>query len=334
MRFADVVGHQRAVARLRRVAARDRVPAALLLFGPSGLGKRALAEAFATRLLCAAPAGDDACGACDHCMRLAHGTHPDLTVVEREEERRDMRVEQVRTLSRWLALHPLMATRKVAIIDGAHFLNEHGQNALLKTLEEPPGSSVIVLTAPAAALVLPTVRSRCQLVRLDPLPLDDVVRVLAGRGLAPERARRLAPLADGCPGRVVALDGEGEAGTRESVLDTLPRIATLAAPDISRLAQDLARGPVETALAASLGFYRDVLERGLLGAEHPLRNPDAAGPIDAAAARLPVTTVLRQLEAVCDTIAIVERNANRTLALETMLLCLREIERGRPSNPS
>lgn len=328
MRFADLIGHQRASARLRRVP-QDRVPSALLLFGPSGLGKRTVAEAFATRLLCAAPVEDDACGTCAQCVRVAHGVHPDLRLVEREEERRDIRVEQVRELSRWLAQKPLMAARKVAVIDGAHHLNEHGQNALLKTLEEPPGAAVLVLTAPSAALVLPTVRSRCQLVRLDPLAPEEVVRVLVARGLAPEQARRLAALADGRPGRVATLDGEEEAAVRDALLDALPRLASLGAPEISRLAQELARGPVETALAATLGFYRDVLESGLLGADHRLRNPDADHAIRAAAARLPAPTVLRLLEAVCDTIAAVERNANRTLALETMLLCLRETEHGR-----
>src|SRR5207249_493701 len=116
---------------------------------------------------------------------------------------------------------------------------------------------------------------------------------------------------------------------RETLLGTLPRLANLAAPEISRLAQELSRGPIDTALAVTLGFYRDVLESGLVGDEHPLRNPDAGPTIRAAAARLSPTTVLRQLEAVCDTIAAIEGNANRTLALETMFLCLRETERGR-----
>src|SRR5205823_13403059 len=111
---------------------------------------------------CAAPVAGDACQACAHCTRVAAGTHPDLRTVERDAERRDIRIEQVRELARWLALQPLMAHRKVAIIDGAHCLSEPAQNALLKTLEEPPPSAVLLLTAAAAALLLPTVRSRCQ----------------------------------------------------------------------------------------------------------------------------------------------------------------------------
>ena len=329
MRFADLIGHARTVARLRQVAARERVPAALLLHGPTGLGKRAIADAFATRLVCESPLDGDACGTCAQCTRAARGVHPDLRIVERDEERRDIRVEQIRELLRWLTLQPLMANRKVAIVENAHQLNEHGQNALLKTLEEPPGASVIILTAPAAALLLPTWRSRCQLTRVDALPLDDVVRVLEARGLAAERARQLAPLAEGAPGRVIDLDGDAASAARDAVLETLPALAGLSAPDVSRLAQELGRDRIETALASILAFYRDVLEQALLGEQHALRNPDAAGSVRAAAARLPVPLVLRHLEAVCATIAAVERNANRTLALEALLLGLRDTERER-----
>ncbi len=333
MRFADIVGQARAVARLRRAVMHERVPSALLLFGPAGLGKRTLAEALAARLLCL-DGGDDACGACAHCARVARGVHPDVRIVEREEDRRDIRVEQVRELARWLSLQPLMATRKVVIVDGAHLLNEHGQNALLKTLEEPPGASVLVLTAPSAALVLPTVRSRCQLVRLDLLSLAEVEQALVARGVAVERARQLAPLAEGCPGRVAAFDGDAETAVREVLLDALARLPGTSAADISKLAQELARGSVDVALAVTLSFYRDVLEQGLLGDEHPLRNPDAASVVHATAGRLTVPAALRQLEAVCDTITAVERNANRTLALETLFLALRATERGRPLDVS
>ncbi len=327
MRFADVVGHERVSARLGRAVAEDRVPGALLLLGPPGIGKRRVADAFAARLLCLAPEGGDACGACAHCTRLAAGTHPDLRLVTRDEERRDIRIEQVRELARWLALQPLMATRKIAVVDGAHCLNEHGQNALLKTLEEPPAASVLVLIAPSAGLLLPTIRSRCQVFRLDPLPREGVVRVLTAAGVSPERARDLASLAEGSPGQALAYEGEDAAGARAAVLESAPRLGALSAHEISKLAQDLAKGPPEPAFATLLAWYRDVLETSLLGEQAELRNVDATSAVRAAAGRPPVTA-LRQLEAVCDTIAAVESNANRMLSLETMLLWLREIDRG------
>jgi len=333
MKLADVVGHERATARLRRVADAGTVPAAILFLGPAGIGKRTLAEAFAARLLCAAPGGGDACGACAQCTRLAAGTHPDLRLVAREAERRDLRIEQVRELTRWLALQPLMAARKVGLVDDAHCLNEHGQNALLKTLEEPPGASVLLLVATSAALVLPTVRSRCQPIRLEPLPAADVARVLAAKGMPAAAIGDVAALAEGSVGRALALVAEADAPGRKRLLDALPRLATVPASELSAIAQDLARGGSETALAAALAWYRDVLEVSLVAGAEPRRNPAAAATIRTVAAGGRPASVLRQLELVCDTIADLEKNANRMLSIETMLLALRETERQRGSGP-
>lgn len=328
MKLSAVVGHPRAIARLAAAAESGRVPHAVLLLGPAGVGKRTLADAFAARLLCDAPVRADACGTCAQCTRVAAGTHPDLQIVTRESERRDIRIEQVRELTRWLGLQPLMTDRKVAIVDEAQCLNENGQNALLKTLEEPPASSVLVLLATSAALMLPTVRSRCQVLRLDPLAADDVVQILVANGVDAERARRLAPLAEGAPGRMLALGGEEATRARDRMLADLPRLAALDAPAISALAQELSRGPSDAALATAVSWYRDVLHARL--ADEALRptNEDVADAVRTSATGASVPRLLRQLAVVCDTIDGIARNANRTLALETMLLRLRAVERG------
>ena len=328
MSLARVVGHAEAAARLAHAAADDRVPAAVLLVGPAGIGKRTLADAFAARLLCAAPVAGGACGACAHCTRVGAGTHPDLHLVARDAERRDIRIEQVRGLTRWLALQPLMAARKVGVLDDAHCLSEQAQNALLKTLEEPPGAAVLVLVASSAALLLPTVRSRCQVVRLEPLPAAEVVRVLEASGVPAEQASQLAPLAEGSPGRALALAGEAEKRARSLVLRDLPRLRELDADELSRTAQELSRGALDAGLATALAWYRDVLETALAGDGAALRNPAAADDVRRAARRLSAAALLRQLEAVYDTIIALEKNANRMLAVETMLLSLRAIERG------
>ncbi len=280
MSFARVVGHAGAAARLARAAADGRVPAAVLLVGPAGIGKRALADAFAARLLCAAPGAGGACGACAHCTRVGAGTHPDLHLVARDPERRDIRIEQVRELTRWLTLQPLMAARKVGVLDDAHCLSEQAQNALLKTLEEPPGAPVLVLVASSAALLLPT------------------------------------------------FAGEAETHARALVLRDLPRLRELGADELSRSAQALARGALDAGLATALAWYRDVLETALAGDAAALRNPAAADAVRLAARRLSPPALLRQLEAVYDTITALEKNANRMLAVDTMLLSLRAIERG------
>ena len=327
MTFADVVGHDDAAHRLRRAAAEDRTAGAYLLWGPVGIGKRTLANAFAAHLLCATRGAEDACATCAQCIRVAAGTHPDLHIVQRDEDRRDIRIDQARALTRWLGLRPLMAQRKVAIIDGADCLNEHGQNALLKTLEEPPGAAVLVLVATHVSLLLPTVRSRCQRIRLASLPLDAVRRFLRARGLPEARIELLAARAEGSPGRALALADDTSAELRATILERLAHLPESAAAELSTLAQAVARGPMEAALDTMVAWYRDVLELALL--DHPrLRNPDSANAARAVATRLSPADILRQLEAVYDTIGAIGRNANRVLALETMLLALRRIERG------
>ncbi len=326
MKLADVVGHQAVISRLRRAAADDRAAPTYLFCGPPGVGKRTVAEAFAMELLCATPTAHGACGTCAQCIRVAGGTHPDVRVVVREADRRDMRTEQVRELTRWLALRPLMARRKVALLDGAETLNEHGQNALLKTLEEPPGASLLLLVVARASPLLPTVRSRCQQVRLDPLPDADLTRFLERQGVPPEQVSLLLARAGGSPGRALALRDDPLAEQRGVLLDRLARLPELSAAEVSALAQALARGEVEPALEAMVSWCRDLLAL-VAGADAPLRNPDAADALRAAAARSSIRGVLHQLQAVCATIEAIERNANRALALETMLLAMRRLER-------
>jgi DNA polymerase III subunit delta' len=325
--FAAVVGHERVVQNLRGAVAADRVAHAYLVSGPFGTGKRTIAGALAAAVLCEAPVRGDACGRCDACARVAAGTHPDLFVVRREEDRRDVKTEQAREVTRWLTLRPLVARRKVAIVEDAECLNEHGQNALLKTLEEPPGAAVLVLVATEASLLLPTVRSRCQRLRLDPLPAALVERVLELRGVpAAARAAAVARAA-GSPGRALGLVDDPRAEPRRRMLAQLADLPAATAADLSATAQALAREDVDVALDTTLDWYRDLL--GLAGgARGAFRNVDVAAALESAAGRLSLERILSALDVACDTIRAVERNANRTLALETMLLALRRIERG------
>jgi hypothetical protein len=123
------------------------------------------------------------------------------------------------------------------------------------------------------------------------------------------------------------MEGEPETRARERMLDVLPRLRELGAKELSDVAQELSRGAFDAGLATAVGWYRDVLETALAADTRPLRNPAAATAIGAAAARQSPAVLLRQLQAVCDTILDLEKNANRMLSLETMLLMLRDADR-------
>src|SRR5262249_47388531 len=283
-----------------------------------------LADAFAMELLCTGST-DGACGTCAQCIRVTAGTHPDVRVLVRDEDRRDMRTEQIRDLTPRPMLPPLIATRQVRVGDRADTLNEHGQNALLKTLEEPPGASVLVLVATRVSLLLPTVRSRCQHVRLEPLSDAAMARVLERHGVPKDEAALLIARAGGSPGRALALRGEAHPEQRTRLLERLGRLPELPPAEVAPLAQPLAGGEIEPALDVIVSWYRDLL--GLVaGGSGPVRNADVAPQLRATAARSTLDVVLRQLEAVCDTLELIDQNANRVLALETLLLALRRLE--------
>jgi DNA polymerase-3 subunit delta' len=175
--FAGILGQDRTRDFLRDASRQDRLAHALLFAGPEGIGKCSLAVAFATWLLCE-QGGDDACGECPGCRQAATGSHADLLVVSVAAGKKEIGVDRARELKRFTQLQPLSGKAKIGIIDGAHLLTVAAQNALLKTLEDPPRRSILILIANNPDALLPTVRSRLQRVPFAPLSSEDVVTVL------------------------------------------------------------------------------------------------------------------------------------------------------------
>jgi DNA polymerase-3 subunit delta' len=210
-------------------AARDSLPHALLLCGPAGLGKRALAEAFVRARLCEAPQDGRACGSCRACRLLAAGTHPDRVLVTLEVNektgklRREIVIDQIRALSARLATSSQLGGWQIAVIDPAEAMNTASQNALLKTLEEPTDSSLIVLITDQPWRLSATIRSRCQ--RLDfVVPQSEVALAwLATRGVAHPEAVLAA--AGGNPGQAWLLAEQGGMQRRQDVARDLLAMA-------------------------------------------------------------------------------------------------------------
>jgi len=176
---------------LQRQRERDQLPHALLLAGPPAVGKRRFARALAKALLCLQPGADGlACGACRACGLLAAGTHPDWEWLAPEEAGKAIKIDQVRAVVDSVAQTAQQGGRKLVVIEPAEALNRNAANALLKTLEEPSGSAVLLLITDAPGRLLPTIRSRCQ--RLDfPLPPEAATRAwLEPLAVEPERLER------------------------------------------------------------------------------------------------------------------------------------------------
>jgi DNA polymerase III subunit delta' len=230
-----LLGHEQAEATLLEAMRAGRMHHAWLVTGPDGVGKATLAYRFARRLLAGIPEGDTLALDASHPVfrRVAAGSHADLLTVERayDEKRKRMRtqiaVDDVRRISNFMSLTPAEGGWRVVVVDGAEELNQASANALLKVLEEPPPRAVLLLVCAAPGRLLPTIRSRCRRLRLDPLRQENMDRLLETYlpKLSANERGRLATVAEGSPGRALLLaeeEGLAIAGLVDEVLAALP----------------------------------------------------------------------------------------------------------------
>jgi len=212
MPFSDVIGQDRAIAVLRRSITKERVAHAYLFSGIEGCGKKKTALAFVQAVFCGA-GKDEACGVCSSCRKVASGQHPDLHLLEPDGA--FIKIDQVRELQKELSYRPFEAPKKACIIDGADKFNPNSGNALLKTLEEPPGEALMILIAPERSAVLQTILSRCQALAFQPLPGELIEARLVRDGFSADAARVAATLCGGSLARgieiatVGVLEGRG-----------------------------------------------------------------------------------------------------------------------------
>ncbi len=349
MALAGIVGNRELIAALESELAR-RPAHAYLFAGPRGVGKSLVAAGFAHEILCerapgpgfccdpakcavraaAAASGARArssapaahCDCCAACVQIALGVHPDFNRVTRLPNRSDVLIEQVRDLIEKLGVRPARGPRRVAIIDDAETLNLPAQNALLKTLEEPPGHTLIFLVAQSERALLETVRSRLRPVRFAPLEIGEITPVLAARaGLDPERALAVARLARGSIGRALEL-AAGDEPPSAALLDALARAPGFDFPAIQALAQEFfaARDQAAENFELIARLIEEMLCSRLLGAEAAAAPPDSAAPAAAITGRIDAATLAAIAEAALEASAAVEAMANPRLQAERFWL--------------
>ncbi len=203
--FDEILGQERALAILANALERDRVSHAYLFVGPEGVGRETTALSFFWRLLCEK---GWACGECKPCLKFLRGVHPDFYVLK--PAGKSIKIEQIRTLEAKLHLHPVEGKHRLVLLPAAETLTREAANALLKSLEEPPLHTVFVLIAQTSEALLPTIVSRCQLLRFRPLSTSQVETLLVSRfERDPEEARGLALLCEGSIGRALRLSEKG-----------------------------------------------------------------------------------------------------------------------------
>lgn len=323
-----VVGHDWAVQLLSNAVAHGRTGHAYLITGPAQIGKMTLARALAQALNCTAEAGPRPCGECRSCTLIATDRHPDVRVVLPEVSDRgipSIKIDQIRRLQQDLSLSAYEGRYKVALLKQFDAANANAANAFLKTLEEPPGHVILVLTAIDSESILPTIASRCRTVALRPIPTSRIEEALMTRWRAKvEEANLLAHLADGRLGWAVdALQDRARLQTRADQLDLLYR--ALQGNLVARfgLAESLARKgeTLPDMMQTWLSWWRDL---ALLAydrrAQDRVSNIDQSGRLVACAGQWPRQGILAGLTQTEQSLRRLRQNANTRLVLENLML--------------
>jgi DNA polymerase-3 subunit delta' len=273
VRFADILGHGRVVQLLSRAVARGSVPPTLLFVGPAGIGKWRAARALAAATNCLTPIttadpipSADACGACRSCDRIGRGVHVDVLALE-PDDKAAIKVDAVREVIGRIGFRPFEGRHRFVLIREADALVASAQNALLKSLEEPPPATSFVLTTSVPGALLGTVRSRCMRLSFGRLTVADVAAVLAAEGLDDVDARAAAALADGSVEQALSLGVADLAVIRETALlllqQTARRGSAAAALQAAALVaapgrKERPRGDIRLILRATAALLRDI----------------------------------------------------------------------------
>ena len=318
MAFASVVGHERVRDLLAASIRGGRLPPALLLTGPDGVGKRTLALAAARALVCTKGSGEP-CDACSACSRAARGLHPDVVVVEPETA--TIKIEQVRDMVREVLALPFEGRARGFVVDEAHLMTEQASNALLKSLEEPPATSHVFLVTASPQALLPTIRSRCQTLRFGPLPKAVLESYLRERGgLDPDEARLRAGLAGGSIGAALAFDSDAYRSSRNELLSLLERAGKVGMVERMEAAQRLAdlEDPA-LALTTLRALLRDALLLRHGAGAATLLNADVEPRLRAVARGAVGERAGALAEAAGETRENLRLNANKLLSMDVLM---------------
>jgi DNA polymerase III subunit delta' len=326
MPFRSLVGNERIKRLLTRAVAEDRIRQGLLFAGPRGVGKHQFALALAQALNCRRPTGGDACGQCDQCIKVAAGEHIDVETIAADGQ--FIKIDQMRAMVEKANYRPYDGRRRVYIIDDAERLNLNAANSILKVLEEPPSTTLMVLVTAKPYALLQTIRSRCQMLSFAPLTAAELAAFLNENYKRPAGENQLlARLARGSIGRALEIDLGIYREQRTMMIELIE--AVILARDTMKLmqtaehlAKKLERDEFERHLDALLVLLADVFHLKLGAAAESLTNADIAPRLVRLAEAATLAQVADWVERIEAVMQGLTRNLNRQLAMEEMLLAL------------
>lgn len=332
MTLRDIIGHRRLTTLIARAIERESLPPTLLFAGPSGVGKWAVARATAQAVNCidqVKSGGDlaiDACGKCRSCDRIARGVHVDVFLLE-PDDRASIKIDSVRAVLSETTFKPFEGRRRVVLIRDADTLESQAQNALLKSLEEPPPGTMFILTTAVPGVLLPTVRSRCMRLRFGRLTAAEVAAALTrDHEYSDVEAREAAPLADGSLGQALALIDNDLSMFRELAMgllrnsasraDSQSRVQAASPLHTGTSKKERSREDVATILRLMASMLRD-LEAINAGADRAvLANPLLSGDLENLAGAYSGDRARAAFGAVDRALMALERNAGMKVVTE------------------
>jgi len=320
MSFGDIYGHEKKIEILKKTLAQKRTGHAYLFSGIPAIGKRTLALEFIKAINCErSESVSDSCGECASCRKIQHASHPDVFLVEAEGQY--IRIDSIREMQKRITCKPLEARMRSCIIDDADKMNDQAANALLKMLEEPSPSNILILVTARPYYLLSTIISRCQHMRFNPLDSEKVARFLISRmNMDNQKAILLASLSGGSIGNALELDKEDIVDYRNELLKLLSTTNREDPFSLIKFASFLGQKKKEIRQGLNIlnSFFRDVLVFKEIKQKEMLINQDNSSFIADFAARLSGEQILQNIAQVEKAGQILEQNVNKSLTLETM----------------
>ncbi|MBN2374529.1 DNA polymerase III subunit delta' [bacterium] len=312
MPFKDIIGHDKTIRDIQRLMDEDRLPHALLFTGPEGIGKKLTGFSIAKALMCK-ESKNDFCDSCPSCQSISKGNHPDVALIQPEGN--SIKIEQMREWQKTLEYRPYLGSHRVTIIDQAEKMTQAAANSILKALEEPPLGTLICLVTIETRDMLPTIVSRCQVVRFSPLSCSDFCKILLDKSnISGPQARLVYNISKGQLSKGISMNMDYLSKLRDEWIGSF---RSPSFDNISVTKTDQAN--LLEGLEIMAYWVRDMVLLQLGVDDALLTHQDMLGELKKEARKVPYRLAMHRIDIILQTMEALQNNANPKIAMDCLL---------------